>query len=369
MKSALPLFQKIFTAVFAFSLITTSFAAGGIGGYPLTPLDSDNPNWFMYNLDRGETYEDTMVVKNGTDKEWIVDIYPADGAISSGGGFTVKQKSEEMDSIGTWITLEKEEVRLAPGESEQVGFSITIPENANVGETAGGIMFEKRDPAELSEEEGGGGIKLSIRTGVRVYNTVPGDIKEELVLEAFNAELVKKDGGKFIMLNTNLQNAGNVSSTAKYVITVVDSFSGATVDSRESDFIIGPETSFENNQEIGGLPRFGNLQVKVDMFLKHKDGTEKLVASQEASMMVLPVMEILAVLVFLIAAGTVWFVRAQKYSGKGWDEYAVKDGDDLMKLAAKHNIDWEILAKTNKIKPPYFLMKGMTIKVPPQANK
>ena len=48
-------------------------------------------------------------------------------------------------------------------------------------------------------------------------------------------------------------------------------------------------------------------------------------------------------------------------------------GDDLMSLANQCNVPWKKFARINRISPPYVLIPGQTIKIPPgsitQNNK
>lgn len=346
--------------------------AAGISGRPLNPVDSGHPGWFMYDLDLGESYEDVLVVRNSTDTSWMVDIYPSDSNIATGGAFSVKQKVEEMVEMGSWITLSKNEVLLGPGESINVPFTITIPESASVGETAGAIMFERRDPntAEKAVDDQQGGVKISLRTGARVYNTVPGEIIQKLTFKDFDVSLeTKQDGTKYCLVSADIENEGNVSTTAKYVTTITNSLSGEELDTSEVQFQILRGNTFSKNYDFYGLPKFGKLKVKLDTYVIDKEKNETFLESREESVWVIPVMEILIVLAIIAVIVAFILYQKKKYSGKGWVKYTVKGSENIMEVAAKHAVDWKLLAKTNKIKSPYLLTKGMSIVVPPKQKK
>jgi hypothetical protein len=376
MKNRFTLRNLIVSSVVALLCLLTSaqlaLAEGGVGGYPLNPLDATNKSWFMYNLGLGESYNDILVVKNDSTKEWLVDIYPADSMPSSGGGFALKQKSEKMSEMGTWIKLSKSEVFLKPGESTQIPFTITIPSDANIGETAGAILFERRDPvtskAAVDKQEGG--IKLSIRTGARIYNTVPGEIIQKLTLKDFDISFKQKDNGtKYYLIHTNTENAGNVSTNVKYAFTITNTLNGEELKKEENQFLILRDTTFENNYELADFPKFGKLAVKLSAYIQLKDGSEKLLESREASIWVIPYTEIFLTLLALAAVAGYFFWNKKRYSGKGWVKYSVKAGENIMGVAAKHAIDWKLLAKTNRLKSPYTLAKGMEILVPGKGKK
>lgn len=365
MKSAL---ARLSAFVIALSFFASTTFAGGVGGYPVKPLDSNNSGWFMYKLKGGETYEDVIAIKNSTDQEWIVDIYPADSIPSSGGGFALRQKSEKMTRMGAWIKLSTNQITLAANEVKNVPFTVSIPADAEVGETAGAIMFEKRDPKTGGEDiiKKEGGVKLSLRTGVRIYNTVPGEIIEKLFIESFETKKNEVDGKIVYVIQTQVKNVGNISTAGKYTTTIIDAFSGEKVKSAESEFLINRDTTFENNFEWNEVPLFGKFIAKVKVTAKMKDGTEKDVGEKETTFWVIPVKEISMALVALLLLIAVIVWRKVKYSGRGWVHYDVTKEDSLVSIAAAHNVNWKLLAKTNKIGAPYFVSEGMKIRVPPK---
>jgi murein DD-endopeptidase MepM/ murein hydrolase activator NlpD len=72
---------------------------------------------------------------------------------------------------------------------------------------------------------------------------------------------------------------------------------------------------------------------------------------------------IFIVLVLLVYIGAKIYNK-KRYGGVGWVEYQVQVGDDLAQLAAKFNVKWKVLAKTNKLAAPYLLEVGKIILVP-----
>lgn len=358
-------------------------AVGGIGGYPEKPLNPDHKSWFMYQLKPGESYEDVIVVKNTTDKEWIVDLYPADSAPSSGGGFALKQKVEDMTQMGSWIKLSSNEVLLGAGETKKVPFEISIPPDVEIGEFSGGIMMEKIDPIEkeVARKNMGSGIRLSIRTGVRVYNVVPGDVKRELIVKDGVAALrEKRDGEKFFVVTVPVENTGNISTYAKFITKARDLWSGEVVfdnSDKPSSYLVSPSTIFDYNQEIT-VPKFRNLNVnfahmevetqvfmvigKEEVLLDTHVYTEEIIPIKEIAYLVAGVIAFIVFVILIIVLHKI------KYSGKGWKTYAVKQGDTIVSLADKYGIKWKFLAKVNKLDSPYIISKGDEILVPPQKK-
>ena len=362
----------------------STFAIGGIGGHPLKPLDKEHKGWFMYQLKPGESFDDVLVVKNTTNKAWLVDIYAADSVPSSGGGFALKQKVEEMTELGSWLKLSTNEVLLEAGQSKQVPFTLTIPVGTEIGEWSGGIMMEKMDPAEkeVVRENMGSGIRLSVRTGVRVYNLIPGDIRNELFIEEGQGVLrEKRNKDKVFVVTVPVRNTGNISTYAKFITKARDLYSGEVIfDNADepSSYLVSPNTVFDYNQEIlvPKLPKINvslaDLEVETQVYMVVGE-EEVLLGEISYAERIIPIKEITyliaAIAGLILLTTTLVILRIRKYSGKGWGSYTVKTGDTIVSLATEHGVDWEFLAKVNKLRSPYIISKGDKILVPPKPKK
>ncbi len=363
-----PLFNGILS-LFAiiFLLSGNVFAVGGVSSVPKNPLDPENKYWFVYHLGPGEIYNDIMFIRNSMERDATVLVYPADATKSAGGGFGLKGGNMEMEGIGKWIKVSKGEVFVKAGETIELPFTITIPEDAEVGETSGAMMVQEKTVINDGEKSG---IQLSFRTGSRIYNTVPGEVIEELTFNTFKVDVKnKKDGKKFLQIYSEIQNTGNVSSSARYVVTITNAFTNEEIEKQESKSIINRNDTLKNTQESKEFPFIGRVKVQLDAFMIKKDGTEKALGTKETFVWIIPVKEIAGGITLILIVFAIYYLRKRKYSGKGWITYKVKEGDDIIKVAAMHNVDWEMLAKTNKIKAPYFLMKGMTILTPRELGE
>jgi hypothetical protein len=162
-------------------------AAGGVSILPARPTtDPKTSSWFIYRLDPGKEIKDTVAVVNLSDQEKRVKLYPVDAMTTADGGFALKQRSQENEGIGKWITLDEDEVVLEPGKRRKVSFTISVPSKAEPGDYLGGIVAQ---PVVGSSE---GNIKVVTRTGVRVYLTVNGEVIKKGRLKDFS--LFVKDG-------------------------------------------------------------------------------------------------------------------------------------------------------------------------------
>lgn len=387
---------------------------GSIGGRP-TQFDPKVPNsasWFLYNLPAGKLQEDAVEVQNnGTAAQDLI-VYAADSTPSSDGGFALKQQVESMTGVGAWITfypdvLPKKVVlgsggiielcRLQPPPSPapnlpklsddlqrwcqgkktvavrldalsktKIPFILSIPAQVDVGEHAGAIIIQKK--ATERQEGQGSAINLTTRVGVRVYETVPGDIVRQLAISRFTVTRSATQP-KYILL-LGVQNTGNVSLENASTIEVADTFFKRRNEKIDRTMQALPGQELVINTDWP-RPFFGRYRFTASVTYKDGDQARQLHATPVV-IWIVPWLEVgigFGVIV-LVLAGWLWYRRRQqqRYSGKGWQSYTVKKNDDLVELAKARHIDWLTVAKVNKLTPPYSLKAGSSILLPPLTS-
>lgn len=201
-------FRTAFLALVLLLILPSEASAidyGGLGGRPSRPdpADARTKSWFIMTAAPGETVRDEMVVVNTSGARKVADVYPADSAVASGGGFALKQKADAMKEVGSWVKAARTEVTLEPHGSATVPFTLTVPEDAAPGEYTGGLIIQERAPPIAA----GGGVNLSLRMGVRIYLTVPGEIVKKV---AFETPTVGRSGKDWQAV-VPVRNGGNAS--------------------------------------------------------------------------------------------------------------------------------------------------------------
>lgn len=428
-----------FCAISLFVLLGISFSAqaieyGSLGGKPAYPKQGvpHGETWFVYNLNPGESFEDGIEISNLYSESLEALIYAADTTHSSGGGFALEQFSEPKDEVGSWVRfypndapepfdkmleqkrggvselcrisrkdanekLDKREVsdeewdklqswcegedhiqrKMEAKERIVIPFIIKIPDSADVGEHTGGILIQKVNP-ESSESVSGSAIKLTTRVGVRIYETVPGEVVKKLSLEDFKiiknfSEFAFKDFGdskkpQEYLIQSRIISEGNASTEFTDIIHVRDLLFKKRSEDVSRKFQILKKDKFISNYSWKN-PRFGRFSFQSETRYVDKSGQEQVIFSPEIKVLIMPWREIATTLLFFLvifAAYAAWKWRSKKkYGGIGWEGYIVAEDETMINLAQKFQIDWKILAKTNKIEAPYILETGQAIKVPP----
>ena len=395
-----------FLIVFLFVVPTIVSAVGysGIGGRPAFP-DPDDPktsSWFIFNVEPGNQIQDYVEVVNNTEEDLTMLVYPQDSIKSSDGGFALKQYGASKNNVGAWVKLypdfptslsttsediiaicdfeknQKEqlqredvldwcageeliEVELSSNSSTVVPFVMSVPEGVDVGEHTGGILIQKKDI--VNDETGG--IIITTRVGVRIYETVPGDVERVLKLTKFD---VSQDPEKdLIVVSLGLKNLGNASIDAKVTMALSDKIFRGNTENQERTVQILRDDEFITNYEIG-RPRIGIVSVKPEITFEDSDGEIQSLSTEAITLWIIPWMEVgfgAAGLVLILVALIIFIkVKKRKYSTEAWVRYKVKKGDTITHLATEFGLSWKFLAKANKIGPPFVLEVGQVIKLP-----
>ncbi|MFZ2560337.1 MAG: hypothetical protein WAW91_01765 [Candidatus Nanoperiomorbaceae bacterium] len=201
------------------STSASAIVSGGIGGRPANP-DPNNPRTqsiFVYNLNGGATKQDQLLVVNASSQAADIELYPVDATLTQTGDITCKQAVEPRNGVGSWIKLDKSEVNLAAGTNETVGFTLSVPERADVGEQDGCLIIQRKSAAKTSTR---GGIQLETRQAIRVAVIVPGEINRNVTIKQF-AVTPESDHQNIAIA---VQNKGNVSADVSVKLRIKDMF-------------------------------------------------------------------------------------------------------------------------------------------------
>ncbi len=350
---------------------------GGMGGKPAYPR-SDNPRTesiFIHTLEPGAIQKEGVLLVNNTDEQKTLQVYAVDSMVSSGGAFACRQMTEPKKDVGAWIKLEKLEVTLDSGTSEIVPFTITVPQNAGVGEHNGCIIIQEKK----EKVEGQTGMRLSFRTGLRVAITVPGELSRKLEILGFTVR--RQKNGNFL-LQPKVKNLGNVSIDTD-VQVVTRYFFGLTHIEHGGQFpILRGEVSdwnFELKKPFWGGWYRSDFALEYDANPEAGVGVKtgkKLARLEGPSVWFFsfptPAGLAIEIVVFLLVAVTIFLFwlwqKRKKWIKENWVEYEIKSGEDINSLAKRFDVSWKLLARVNKLKPPYALKTGEKIKVPPAGK-
>ncbi len=120
------------------------------------------------------------------------------------------------------------------------------------------------------------------------------------------------------------------------------------------------------------MPWFGKVEVVGGIKIETGEESQEFV-SEKIEYFVIPVREIIIILL-LMSSLLAWMWRKKEdlsnvIGGTSWIKYKIKQGDNIMGIAYRYGISWKELVYKNNIKPPYTLVLGNVIMVPPRPKK
>jgi hypothetical protein len=404
-------------------LPSSANAALTFGVRPAFPREENSrtESIFVHTAGPGEVIaEGVRVINNSADAKHLL-LYAEDSASSTGGGFACGQLSEESTGVGTWVAFdlstfilvptivgedsvavpapvvaepvvvaEGEEVAapvvnyvegikpgelpgtvdivIPPGKDLIVPFTITVPQNAQVGESNGCILVQ-----EVKSQEAEAGVSLSMRSGLRIAMTVPGDIKRELVFANF---LKRREGGSMYFM-PSVKNVGNVSVDTNILVDV-RYFFGKRHEEFGGQFPILRGETYEFNFEMK-RPFWGGLYSARSEFSYDNNPEAQVgvntgkelttVYSKKLWFFMMPTPEAaaieLGVLLILVVAGALGARAVQtRRMRKRWIPYTVRKNESLADFADRMNLNKKLVARVNGIRSPYFIYKGQVVVIP-----
>lgn len=286
---------------------------GSGSGLSISPTRSE------LRIERGKTDQVKVSIKNVTKGAIVAKPFVADFESDNETGepkLLADQTKHNSASIYNYIKG-LSDITLAPGESKDLTYTVTIPNDVPAGAYYGAITYRAVPAGQATNESGGGEVALTANVASLVLVEVPGDITEKIQITNIKALSNGKSGSVFAHAPTKagitIKNLGN--SFAKPFGTVtVSNMSGKQIYSYEINNStprsnILPKTSRTFTDDIKNIKKPGRYTITANVSF----GTGGEVISQKASFWYIPtwLMIIMIVLVLAVVAGTYMLYRKQ----------------------------------------------------------
>ncbi len=366
--------------------LADAIESGTISIKPAYP-DSDvrfSNSWFIYNLGPGESKEDACLILNNGEEPITVEVYSVDATTTIQGSFAPGDSYTVPTGVGSWVEMSGREFVLEPDSELVVPFTITIPEVVDVGDHMGAVIIQKKMPEE--SEIGGTAVSIVTRVGVRIYQTVPGEIVKDLDIKSlswryedrilFEGE-VKNNWlqfkrylgfGKPASIEVEIENKGNNRLTPVGQFTLTNIF-GQISHEQESDLgeIFPRETNEVPVTWHEPFPAFGRFVLKVQATFDEELPPEE----KEIVIWVLPynlifILIILAVIVVLVRLVIQLIIIKKR---KKWATHVVQPEETLADIAVMYAVKWKKIARANKLKKPFAISSGQILWIPGVKKK
>jgi hypothetical protein len=136
---------------------------------------SDREN-YSYTLNPGGQVEDGLVAVNSGTTPLELAVYAGDAFTTDKGQLDLVTRNTPSTGVGAWVHPGQDHVTVQPGQSVDVPFTLTLPDNAAPGDHMGGIL------TSLTQ----GGVER--RVGIRILLRVSGDSQPGLTVEDLDTD-------------------------------------------------------------------------------------------------------------------------------------------------------------------------------------
>jgi hypothetical protein len=144
---------------------------------------------------------DGIVLTNRSGTAIDLNVYARDALTTTDGHLDLQPAAEEPVGLGAWITIETPSVRIGPGESVTVPFTVEIPADAAPGDFGGGIL------TSLAQDDGEGTVAVDRRLALRAFVRVGGQLLPGVAVQDVN-----------LNATTTLNPLGTTTATVRAVI-------------------------------------------------------------------------------------------------------------------------------------------------------
>lgn len=172
---------------------------------------------YAYEVDPGDVISDRLVVTNTGTGDLDLALYAADAFTTPEGVLDLRLAGDPTVDSGAWITLRAESLALAPGESAEVPFRITVPDDARPGDHPAGIV------TSLLTSDAGSPLSLDRRLGMRVHLRVSGELTPAVEVRDASAEFTPSwnpFAGGTVTVSYTLANTGDTRLTASDAVAL-----------------------------------------------------------------------------------------------------------------------------------------------------
>lgn len=290
-------------------LLATVMSVGGLARAEEIPNGiSVSPSSEKIVLTPGDDYSGTVTVRNPstTGESFSYEAHTDSFFVENGNEVTLGTQND-YTKMKDWITLSNEKGTLRAGESAEIDYTISVPENAPAGGQYAAVVV-----ATVPSQ--GGGEGTTIREVWQIASTIYASVAGETTL---SGEIRDNNIPSFI-LNPPVQasfvveNKGNVHTDVTYYMQIYPLFSNEEIYTNEEDPDVSnvmPGTTRAIVNSWDGAPQVGIFKVvqTVKAF-----GGESVV---EKMVIICPVW-LLFLILFIIIAIIIWIVMRVRARGK-----------------------------------------------------
>lgn len=203
--------SMLIPAILLINILSVAYAhaVGGGPNFSLQPVyygpaDPASASYFVFNGRPARQVHNSVRVSNIGAAAGTVSLYPVDAFTSDLSGTSFRPHSAPLSDVGAWTVLSRSTLTLAPGQSEDVPFQVSIPDHVRPGQHVGGIVAENMTVQNAAPSS----LQLAVQqlTIVAIMVNIPGPQTEALTVTSIGND----QASQLQRLLIGLRNTGNM---------------------------------------------------------------------------------------------------------------------------------------------------------------
>lgn len=307
------------------ALIVTTFVAVPDAraddiSWGINPGGEEQRSSFSYELEPGDSVDDSFQITNYGVKPLELSVYGADGQTSANGALELLPASEPSQAVGAWISVSESKLTLDPGEEADVAFTLSIPEDTAPGDYVGGMI------SSYIDSSAGTAVAVDQRLATQLALHVGGE--GSLVLGMDNIDVSAPIAwNPFAPVSADfaaqVNNEGTLRARGNYTVKISGVFGlGSTTQTVALEEML-PGASVDLTSQVSGLWPLIWQQYEVSMVPEGIDSVAGEPVLASGTLWTFPAGWVGILLLIIIAIVIVAVVRSRRY------EYVYEDEDEV----------------------------------------
>ena len=259
--------------------------------FSVTPMNQ------MVELVPGETYNFAVTVLNPVNSTENLDykVHAVPYSVVTEAYYADISTQTDHTRMADWITIPEPTGTLAPNETREIEFTITVPADAPGGGQYAAIMVGIDNKNQNYDN-------MSVTNVLEIASIIYAKVDGEII---HKGEVVENSVPVFtadpkITISSLIKNEGNMHEIASIAITVKNVFTGEPLASAELDNgvyaeLIMPDSQRFINKEVDGLPMMGIINVQQKIYYNGETSTV------EKNMLICPIWFLILVALVMMA--------------------------------------------------------------------
>ncbi len=156
--------------------------------FGIRPITFDGPTamgYYIFDSQPGATVSNAIWIVNNGKAAGVARVFVVDASTGNTSGAVYQNETDPRQDVGSWVTVETNEVTLKPGEGRTVPFTMTVPKDVRPGQHLGGVVVANKTQEDANTDAGNSvQVKFATLNIVAIQVNLPGPTVEKMTVSS-----------------------------------------------------------------------------------------------------------------------------------------------------------------------------------------